>query len=111
MATADECDRALRKVAARLAGVDSDLRDQHAIDRTWTCHVPDIAVDFSGRIEGGAISMLSQPDPAAQIKLTVASDDLVALTRGELNVAAALASGRLRVDANVFDLLRLRSLF
>ena len=39
------------------------------------------------------------------------SDDLLKLTSGELSFAHAWASGRLRVDANVFDLLKLRSIF
>jgi len=46
----------------------------------------------------------------AQIRLTVDSDDLIAITEGELNFAAAWATGRLRIDANPLDLIRLRSL-
>jgi putative sterol carrier protein len=38
------------------------------------------------------------------------SDDLVALTDGQLNVASAWATGRLRVDASIKDMLRLRAL-
>ncbi|PZS36565.1 MAG: sterol-binding protein [Pseudonocardiales bacterium] len=112
MATVSECESALREVAARLASVDAGVRDAHAVDRTWSCHIVDIDADFSGRIEGGTIaSLVAAPNPAAQIKLAVGSDDLLALTRGDLNARSAVAAGRLRVDASVFDLLKLRSLF
>ncbi|MGF7236982.1 MAG: alkyl sulfatase, partial [Frankia sp.] len=47
---------------------------------------------------------------AAQIVLTVRSDDLIALTDGSLPLATAWASGRLKVAASVRDLLRVRSL-
>jgi len=94
-----------------MSQVDSDVRKRHSIDRSLSCRLPDIDADFSGRLEDGTVhGLVAQADPAAQIKLTVASDDLVALTEGRLNFATAWATGRLRVDANMFDLLKLRSL-
>jgi putative sterol carrier protein len=39
------------------------------------------------------------------------SDDLLKLVDGELNMASAWASGRVKIDASVFDLLKLRSVF
>jgi putative sterol carrier protein len=51
------------------------------------------------------------PDaPRAQIRLTASSDDLVALAEDRLNVAGAWASGRLKIEANPFDLFRMRKL-
>ncbi|MFC6936163.1 hypothetical protein ACFQHO_41705 [Actinomadura yumaensis] len=38
------------------------------------------------------------------------SDDLVAMARDELNPAKAWATGRLKIEASIFDLLRLRKL-
>jgi hypothetical protein len=111
VATASECEAALREAVGRLANVDRDVRDRHALDRTFSCRVPDIDADFSARVEDGVIvGPVPRPDRDAQIKLTIDSDDLVALTRGDLPVGNALASGRLRVDASVFDLLRLGQL-
>jgi hypothetical protein len=40
----------------------------------------------------------------------VDSDDLVSLANDELGAAKAWTSGRLKIDAGVFDLLRLRKL-
>lgn len=112
MATVSECETALREVAARLAEVDPAVRDAHAVDRTWSCRIPDIDADFSGHIEGGRIASIADgPDPDAQIRLIVGSDDLVALTRGEVDLPALFVAGRVKVDASVFDLLKLRSMF
>jgi putative sterol carrier protein len=47
----------------------------------------------------------------AQVRLTLSSDDLLKLVAGDLNVGQALISGRLRIDAGMLDLLKLRSIF
>jgi hypothetical protein len=111
VASAKDCARALRGLATRLAEVDGDLRRKHAVDRTITCRIPDLDTDFSGRIsDGELVDIVQQAMPDAQIKLTVSSDDLVALTDGKLNAASAWATGRLRIEASLKDMLRLRSL-
>jgi putative sterol carrier protein len=48
--------------------------------------------------------------PKADIRLTMSSDDLMALTAGELSFAPAWASGRIKLEAGLRDMLRLRSL-
>jgi putative sterol carrier protein len=111
VASTKDCSRALRGLAKRLAAVDDDLRRKHAVDRTISCRVTDLETDFSGRISDGELVDLKQEALSdAQIKLALASDDLVALTEGQLNVASAWATGRLRVDASIKDILRLRAL-
>ena len=111
MASTRDCSRALRDLAKRLADVDDDVRRKHAVDRTISCRVTDLETDFSGRISDGELVDVKQEAlPDAQIKLSVTSDDLVALTDGHLNVASAWATGRLRVDASIKDMLRLRAL-
>ena len=51
------------------------------------------------------------PDVArADIRLTMTSDDLVALTSGELSFGPAWATGRVKLEAGLRDLLRLRKL-
>jgi hypothetical protein len=111
VASTNDCFRALRGLAKRLADVDDDLRRKHAVDRTISCRVTDLQTDFSGRISDGELVDVKQKALSdAQIKLTVTSDDLVALTAGQLNVASAWATGRLRVDASIKDMLRLRAL-
>jgi hypothetical protein len=41
----------------------------------------------------------------------MSSDDLVALVDGTLKMAPAWASGRVKVEAGVRDMLKLRSIF
>lgn len=50
------------------------------------------------------------PAEKAQIRLIMAGDDLVAMVNGGLNFAKAWGSGRVKLEANVFDLFRLRKL-
>lgn len=111
MASVEDCEQALHALAGRLAGVDPDVRSRHAVERTISVEVTDLALTFTGLLSGGTLQAISrEPAERAQIRLFCRSDDLVALTSGELNFANAWATGRLRVDANPLDLLRLRAL-
>ena len=60
--------------------------------------------------EGCLLDFSSKPTDEAQIRLTVSSDDLLAVTAGELPFASAWAAGRLKIEASVLDMIRLRSL-
>ena len=111
MPTVQECEAALGVLANRLSDVDPELRERHALDRTISCYLVDLDTDFSGRIVSGDLVDLQQlDDPDAQIRISLTSDDLLALTAGELHVASAWASGRVKIVASVFDLLKLRAL-
>jgi predicted lipid carrier protein YhbT len=111
MATDEQCRAALDRLAARLATVDGDERRHHAFDRTMSCVVPDLGVTFSGALSDGHITgITTEPAPKAQVRLTASSDDLVALTEGELEFAKAWLSGRIKVEASIRDLLQLRSM-
>ena len=112
MATVEECEAAMHLLAARLKSPDADGTRGKLIDRSISCHLRDLGVTFSGQLRGGEILDIHQaPTPDGQITLTTTSDDLVALVNGQLNFAKAFAAGRLKIDASVFDLLKLRSLF
>ena len=111
MATIDECRAALQRLAGRLREVDEEDRNKHAFDRTLSCHVPDLGVTFHGRLEDGHITgITTEEQPKAQIRLTTDSDDLVAMTDGELGFGPAWLSGKVKVEAGVRDLLKLRSM-
>ncbi len=110
MATVEECEAAMHKLADRLKSPDGAEARGRMIDRSISCHLRDLDVTFAGRLRGGEITGIHQaPGPDGQIKLALTSDDLISLVNGELNFAKAWTSGRLKVDANVFDLLKLRS--
>jgi putative sterol carrier protein len=111
MATKKQCEAALLGLAKRLDDVDGSLKKRHAPDRTVICRIPDLNTTFSGRLASGALRDITDtPLNDAQIKLTVSSDDLLAVTAGDLPFASAWAEGRLKIEASVLDMIRLRSL-
>jgi hypothetical protein len=110
MATVDECRAALIDLAANMAR-DPQAAARVNLDRSLSCHIRDLDVHFRGRLQGGTIADLTDgEDPKAQIKLAVASDDLLALVAGRLHFASAWAGGRVSVKASFGDLLKLRKL-
>ncbi|WP_433337945.1 SCP2 sterol-binding domain-containing protein [Spirillospora sp. CA-294931] len=112
MANEQECRAALDRIAGRLAEVDAERLAEHVVERTISCRVPDLKLAFRTRIHAGGLDPFEPTDDpkGAQVRLTVASDDLVALADDDLNPARAWASGRLKIEASIFDLLRLRKL-
>lgn len=114
MATIAECRSALDRLSENLAGADGDVRGAAALDRSLSCRITDLDVTFVGRLTDGRIkdvSTVNGPPPSkAEIRLTMAGDDLIALVNGELHFARAWAAGRVKLEAGVRDLLRLRKL-
>jgi hypothetical protein len=111
VATVDECMTALRGVLGPLAANEAT----RGLDRSLSCRLPDLEQVVLGRLAAGSVRDLhAVPDgpsvPKADIRLTMTSDDLMALTRGDLSFAPAWASGRIRFEAGLRDMLRLRSL-
>jgi putative sterol carrier protein len=111
MATVDECYQAVERLASRFDEMDEESR-RKVLDRTISCQLKDLDVILTGHLHNGGIDDITvEPAPKAQIRFTLTSDDLVALANGELNFLRAWTSGRLKVEASVFDMLRLRSAF
>lgn len=101
-----------------LSGILGDLAANPAaagLDRSLSCRLTDLEQVVLGRLSSGAVKDLhAVPDgpavPKADIRLTMTSDDLVALTDNRLSFGSAWASGRVKLEAGVRDLLRLRKL-
>ena len=115
MASLPECEAAVAVLVERLAAVDPEIRRKYAIERTVACRIPDLDVWFLATLDDdGAITDLQwvspRPRPRAQVTLAASSDDLIALIEGRLQVPTAWATGRLKIDASMFDLLKLRAL-
>ena len=111
MANIDECMTALQGVLGPIAS----SKAAAGLDRSLSCRLTDLDQVLLGRLTGGEVRDLhAVPDgpsvPQADIRLTMTSDDLLALTRGEVSFAKAWSSGRLKLDAGIRDILRLRSL-
>jgi predicted lipid carrier protein YhbT len=111
MASVEDCRAALERLAERLSSVDEQERRRHAFDRSLSCRVRDLDTTFTGQLRDGHIEGISEaPAPKAQIRLTTDSDDLVAMTNGHLSFGQAWLSGKVKVEASVMDLLKLKSL-
>jgi hypothetical protein len=114
MATIEECRDALEKFSDSMRGARGDARDAAALDRSVSCYVTDLEVCFMGQMTDGRIvvdeTLPGAPPRKAQIRLTLAGDDLVALVDGELNFAKAWGAGRVKLEAGLADLFRLRKL-
>ncbi|MER7488818.1 sterol-binding protein [Streptomyces sp. NPDC126497] len=114
MATIEECRAALDKLSDSLHSAGGEVRAAAAADRSVSCHVTDLDVTFAGRLTDGRIEVRdASPGPPrekAQIRLAMTGDDLLALVGGELHFARAWGSGRVRLEAGVRDLFRLRRL-
>jgi len=110
MATVDECRQALFDLAARLER-NAEARGRLDLDRTLACRVTDLGTAFHARLDGGRlVDIADGDDPKAKIALIAASDDLIALVAGKLDVTKAIAGRQVSIKANPFDLLKLRKL-
>ncbi|MED7823956.1 SCP2 sterol-binding domain-containing protein [Streptomyces chiangmaiensis] len=114
MATIEECRSALDKLSDNLTNTDGDVRAAAALDRSLSCRITDLDITFVGRLRDGRIEVLDTvqgpPPDRAQIRLTMTGDDLVAMVDGELNFARAWGSGRVKLEASLLDVFRLRKL-
>ncbi|MFF8595414.1 SCP2 sterol-binding domain-containing protein [Streptomyces sp. NPDC015220] len=114
MATIEECRTALEKLSDNMTSAEGDVREAAALDRSVSCHIKDLDVTFVGRLTGGRIDVRDTvrggPPEKAQIRLAMTGDDLLALVGGELNFATAWGSGRVKLEASLLDLFRLRKL-
>jgi hypothetical protein len=111
VATTDQCMTALKGILGDLAAHPAAA----GLDRSLSCRLTDLDQVVLGRLGSGAVRDLHVvPDgptvPKADIRLTMSSDDLVALTDGRLNFGSAWAAGRVKLEAGLRDLLRLRKI-
>ncbi len=114
MATIEECRSALDRLSDNIARAEGDVATAAALDRSLSCRITDLDITFTGRLAGGRIrevvTVHGTPAARAEIRLTMAGDDLIALVDGRLHFAKAWATGRVRLEAGWRDLLRLRTL-
>jgi SCP-2 sterol transfer family len=110
MATVEQCRQALESIAERMSA-DPQAARRVDLNRSMACHIRDLETYFHGRLNHGTIvGLAAGDDPKAEVRISLSSDDLLALVAGRLNFAAAWASGRVSVKAGFGDLLKLRKL-
>lgn len=111
MATAEECRKALESLLGRITQMDPATRQANFPERTMSARVPDLGLTFVTRVGPNGVEPVEEAPPGsppAQVKFTANSDDLVAIAADPGTFARAWLTGKLKVEANVFDLLRLR---
>jgi len=111
MATAEECRQALESLTGRIQEMDPADRAAYLVDRDISCKVSDLGVTFLTHLgpDGASpVTVANGSDPQAQVKFTTKSDDLIALAENPASIGKAWITGRLKVEASIFDILRLR---
>jgi hypothetical protein len=112
MSSAEECRLALQKLAGRLAELSPAERDQYFGNRTISVTIPDLNVTYLSVLGAGddPVRAAAPGDPPADIRITAKSDEVIALAGQPMNIARAWVTGRVKIEASVRDLFRLRRL-
>jgi len=111
MATAEECRQALERLTGRIQEMDQADREAYLVDRVISCKVSDVGVTFVtslGPNGASPVTVANGSDGPAQVRFTTKSDVLLALADDPGSIGRAWLTGRLKVEASIFDLLRLR---
>jgi predicted lipid carrier protein YhbT len=113
MATAEECRSALEALASRLSEMDPADRAAHLAGHSLSCTVTDLGVTFVTKLGpdgAGPVTQASGSDGRADVRFSAKSDDLLSIAADPGRFARAWLTGRVKVDASLSDLLRLRKL-
>lgn len=112
MADTDQVRAAVEELVAGFDDIDPRTRAKIP-DSTVSATISDLGIAFRGRFEAGELLDVAEIDPAdahgTTLRLTLTSDDLLALLAGELSFGTGWTHGRIRVDAKLRDVLKLRS--
>jgi predicted lipid carrier protein YhbT len=114
VATTEEVEERLRELIARLDRSGDGARSLgRALPerRVLSLRVPDLDRDYWTELEEGRLSELRDgPAEDAHIRVTASSNELVDLVDGKGSLFSAYMAGRVRIEASLSDLLRLRKL-
>lgn len=109
MATIDECRTALEQFADNLASNPKSVRKLQGFQRSLAADITDLSVSFNGKFDQGKLTGITDGDnPDAEIRMIVASDDLLKLVAGQLDFMKAFTGGQVKIKANMMDLMKLR---
>jgi putative sterol carrier protein len=113
VASKAEVQKQLEILFKRLGENSDNVRAAIPDRKVLRCQVTDLDTAWHSVIEGGQVSRPTETPPSdgrVDITLRVGSDDLVDLIEGRQSFLSAFTSGRVKVDASIMDLLRLRTL-
>jgi hypothetical protein len=112
MASPQECQQALQKLAARLSELSPQDRENYFGGRSISVTIPDIGVTYVtnlGTVDA-PVREAAPGEPPADIRLTANSDEAVSLAESPMNIGRSWIAGRVKIEASVKDLFRLRRL-
>jgi hypothetical protein len=113
MATVEECRTALENLAGRLSKMDEATRANNLVDRSLSCTVTDLGITFItmlGEDGAGPVTEAGPQDGRANVRFSARSDDLLFIAEDPKRFARAWLTGKVKVEATLPDLLRLRKL-
>lgn len=95
----------------RLGSLDPSYRAMLPARRTIEARCTDLGLMYHAMWRSGQLgALIAGQAPRADIRIHVASTDLCDLADGSLPFREAWATQRLRIDASVTDMLRLRAI-
>lgn len=115
MSSIDACLDGFALINRRILERSQQERERHIDERTVAVVVHDLDTTFRLRLTVEGLTDLTHhptgavPDPA-QVTVTVGSDDLVAIAEDQLSAKLALVTRRVKINASLGDMLRMRSL-
>jgi hypothetical protein len=112
MNSAEECREALQKLAGRLSELSPDERNQYFGNRSMSVTIPDLGLICVTTLGSGddPVRDAAPGEPPADIRLTANSDEVIALSQQPMNIARAWMTGKIKIEASMKDLFRLRRL-
>jgi len=112
MKSAEECRAALQKLAGRLSEMSADDRENYFGNRSMSVTISDLGITYATTLGVGddPVREVGPGEPPADIRLTANSDEVVALAESPMNIARAWVAGRVKIEASMKDLFRLRRL-
>lgn len=112
MITAQECQEALQKLAGRLSELSPDERDNYFGNRSISVAIPDLGITYVTKLGKGddPVREAVPGEPPAEIRLTANSAEVVSLAESPMNIGRSWVAGRVKIEASVKDLFRLRKL-
>jgi hypothetical protein len=112
MNSAEECRQALQKLASRLSEMSPADRDAYFGNRAISVTIPDLGVTYATILGSGndPVREVAPGEPPADIRLTADSDEVLSLAESPMNIARSWVAGRVKVEASMKDLFRLRRL-
>jgi hypothetical protein len=112
MNSAEECRQALQKLAGRLSELSPADRDSYFGNRSISVTIPDLGVTYATDLGSGdaPVREVAPDESPADIRLTADSGEVLSLSESPMNIARSWVAGRVKIEASMKDLFRLRRL-